>query len=391
MKMQKKDFDFSFRIKYKKNYLATKNTSLKFFLSTQNLCNLLKSGITKKIFVTDSNIFDLNSTRKFFDTFQKIENTLTAENEKTKISFYKNLSNEKIALIVLQPGEEYKTIDYVLSIVKFALDFKLTRKDIFCAIGGGVVTDITAFASSIYKRGTFFEAVPTTLLSMVDAAIGGKTGVDFDNYKNIIGTFFPAKTLYVFFNFIQSLPEQEFKSGLAEVIKTALLFDKKLFYYIENHKEKILSRDESILIKIIFRCAKLKSKIVQKDLTEKKERMLLNFGHTFAHALESCAGLGKLTHGECVAWGILKSLKTSVILNLCKDEYYNKVCNLLKAFDYQTDLTYFDFFDAEQILRTMKNDKKNSSSRIRLILQKNICKNLIAEVSDKIILQVLSL
>ena len=137
-------------------------------------------------------------------------------------------------------------MDSVLSIVKTGLDFNLTRKDNFTAIGGGVLTDITAFAASIYKRGACCEFVPTTLLAMVDAAIGGKTGCDFDDYKNVVGAFFPAKALYIYPVLIQSLPEKEFISGFAEAIKTALLFDKKCYEYMKTNKDKILKK---ILIK----------------------------------------------------------------------------------------------------------------------------------------------
>lgn len=369
-------------IKYKPLFIGTKKTKICFYDSTPDITFLLKSK-QKKLFVTDQTIFKLDSLQTFFKNFTELKTTNTGN---TPYTIYKN---EKHGLIVIPQGEEYKTIDTVLSIIKTALDFSLTRKDIFTAIGGGVLTDITAFAASIFKRGASCEFVPTTLLAMVDAAIGGKTGCDFDNYKNITGTFFPAKALHIFPEFIQTLSQKEFISGFAEALKTAMLFNKHLFNYIKTNKEKILNRDKEVIFKIISFCAKAKAKVVEKDLSEKNIRMLLNLGHTFGHALESNAGLGKLTHGECVAWGISRAIKTSQILGLCSEKYYSEICEVLKSFGYETANIHPAFTDINKIILTMKNDKKNSSSSIRLILQKNIEKNIITEVSDQIIKQAL--
>ena len=369
-----------FNVKYKPLFAGTDKSSITFFNTSPELSFLLDSD-RKKLFVTDTTIFELTSLKDFFSKFSKIK---TASAGQTEFSVF---TCKNHALIVIPAGEAYKTIDSVLAIVQTALDFSLNRKDIFTAIGGGVITDITAFASSIFKRGASCEFVPTTLLAMVDAAIGGKAGCDFDCYKNSIGTFFPAKALYVFPDFIQSLSEKEFISGFAEALKTALLFDRKLYVFIKENRDKILSRDKDVIFKIISFCAKAKAKVVQKDLAEKNIRMLLNFGHTFGHALESCAGLGTLTHGECVAWGIARALKTSQMMNLCSKNYYDEVCTVLKSFGYETNAVHKAFSDSNAILKTMKNDKKNSSSKIRLILQKDCCKNIITEVSDEIILK----
>lgn len=380
--MSNNDIFESLKIKYKPLFVGTEKSKLYFYSSNPSLDFLLESK-KKKIFVTDQTIFNLELLKPFFNNFKKESDKSTGGTD------YSVYSCDKHGLVVIPAGEKYKTMDSVLSIVKTALDFNLTRKDMFTAIGGGVLTDITAFAASIYKRGASCEFVPTTLLAMVDAAIGGKTGCDFDDYKNIVGAFFPAKALYIYPVLIQSLPEKEFISGFAEAIKTAMLFDRKCYEYIKANKDKILARNPDVLCKIITFCAKAKAKVVEKDLSEKNIRMLLNFGHTFGHALESRAGLGVLTHGECVAWGIARALKASVLLGLCSESYYNDAVETLKSFGYETSAVHPAYSDSKEILKTMHNDKKNSSSNVRLILQKDVCKNIITETTEDIILEAL--
>lgn len=374
-------------------------TEIKVIDGNPDLSFLLSQN--KKLFVTDENVYALESLEGFFKKFSPVnaqdfsktdisgitrdtDNFIISDN--TRAALY---SFENNALVVIPAGEKFKTIDTVLAIIKAALAFSLTRKDVFTAIGGGVITDLAAFAASIYKRGAKVEFVSTTLLGMCDAAIGGKTGCDFEDYKNIAGTFFPADRLYVFPEFVKSLSDKEYISGLAEVIKTALLFDKGLFNLLENEKEKVLARDSDVIYKMISLCVKAKTRIVKKDLTEKKERMLLNLGHTFGHALESRAGLGVLTHGECVAWGTCRALDLSANLGLCSSEYSERVKNVFASYGYETKPVHKAFTDSNAILETMKNDKKNSSSKIRVILQKGLCKNIITEIEDEKILEAL--
>ena len=380
-----KDSVKQIKIRYKSIYASCRKTQIKIFGSDHNapdFSEYLKDGI-KNLIVTDSTIINLKpleSLKNYFtDSVKKTQG-------KTDYSLFVKGTH---ALIVIPAGEQYKSIDTVLAIVKSALEISLSRKDTFIAVGGGVITDLTAFASSIYKRGAQVEFISTTLLGMCDAALGGKTGCDFDDYKNITGTFYPAKKLYIYTDFLKSLPESEFLSGLGEVIKTALLFDEKLYEVLKNEKDKVLSRDSKTLFEIVSRCVKAKSNIVQKDLTEKNQRMLLNFGHTFGHALESRAGLGNLSHGECVAWGISRALCLSTKLNLCSTKYYEEVCTLLKDYGFTVSASHPAFNDAEKILETMKNDKKNTGSKIRVILQNTLCENIILEIPDEKILTAL--
>ena len=295
-------------------------------------------------------------------------------------------------LIVLGSGEEYKTIESVLAVVKTAIDADFSRKDVFFAVGGGVISDITGFAASIFKRGAPCVFVPTTFLSMVDAAIGGKTGCDFNNYKNMIGSFYPAETIYVFPLFVQSLSEDQYRSGLAEAFKTALLYDAELYGVFKNESEKIERRDESTVNFIIKKCAAAKAAVVERDFTEQNIRMYLNFGHTFGHALESLLGLGSITHGDAVAWGISRALTLSCTIGLCSQAYKDEVLEILARYGWETapvPRVIHGGNAGARLLSIMHKDKKNTDGGIRLILQKGLMETIAQIVSDDAILNVL--
>lgn len=389
-----------FSINYQKQYIATPKSEIHFiqdkidlkklFFSSESAANDNTSGNCAKaqkcrrLFTIDTNVAALPCLKNFVALFAAA---------KVKPGVYDGTGAAKgNALVIVQAGEKHKTIKTVLQIVEAALDRAFTRKDVFCAIGGGVLTDMTAFAASLYKRGALCEFVPTTLLAMVDAAMGGKTGCDFDDYKNMIGAFYPARALYVYPDFVQSLNEREYRSGFAEAFKTALLYDKKMFAEISKKRELVKKRDPAFVFKMIQACAKAKARVVQKDMTEKNIRMQLNLGHTFGHALETCAGLGKIAHGDAVAWGIGRALCLSQKLGLCPDEYKEKVFELLEYFGWEIAAAPKCFCPkdgAKKILCAMKRDKKNSSSKIRVILQSGLCETVITEVSDKDILKCL--
>ncbi len=306
-------------------------------------------------------------------------------------AFLKSIDRNKHALIILESGEKYKDFTSVLAIVKTALEAGMQRNCCFTGIGGGVITDMTAFAASIFKRGAKLELVPTTLLAMVDASIGGKTGCDFDGYKNMTGTFYPARCLYMASPFIQSLPEHEFRSGLAEAAKTGMLYAPKLFQIMKDQSDKVLSRDEETMMQIIIRCSLSKAHIVQQDLMETGIRMQLNLGHTYAHALEAVAGLGNVTHGEAVAWGLGRQAELSQKLGLCDARYVEQVQDMLTKYDWCTEARHTALKDkpetefADAIIAAMRQDKKNDSTMIRHILQKELNCTVIQEVEDSVI------
>lgn len=391
--------DSNFTIKYRRQFIAAPQTRISFFSGNPALTEIFRAekksaANIRRLFVTDTNVAQLESVSEFLGNFGFDANALPSEKaDRQKPLVFAGLKEfSGDALVVIPAGEEFKTVENVLAIVRSALDEAFSRKDIFVGIGGGVVTDMTAFAAALYKRGARCELVPTTLLSMVDAALGGKSGCDFDDYKNMIGAFFPAERLFVFPEFVQSLSDAEYRSGFAEAFKHALLFDKKLFAEISSQKEKVKLREKDFVFKMISKSVEAKARVVQKDMTEKGERMLLNFGHTFAHALETRAGLGKISHGDAVGWGIGRALCVSRNLGLCPQEYTDHVLDLLKFFGWETSARHSVFSgedSAEKLLEAMRRDKKNASKKIRLILQRGLCENLISEVRDEEILKCL--
>lgn len=384
--------DSIFTIKYRRQFIATPKTRIHFFGGDPSLTEIFLESAPneRRLFVTDTNVARLESVSDFLKNFG-FDASMISE-DKARAAFSGQGEFKDDALIVIPAGEAFKTVESVLAIVRAALDRAFGRKDIFVGIGGGVVTDMTAFAAALYKRGARCELVPTTLLSMVDAALGGKSGCDFDDYKNMIGAFFPAENLFVFPQFVQSLSDDEYRSGFAEAFKHALLFDKKLFAEISAQKEKVKLREKDFVFKMISKSVEAKARVVQKDMTEKNERMLLNLGHTFAHALETCAGLGKISHGDAVGWGIGRALCVSCNLGLCSEEYKNQVLDLIEFFGWEKSAKHGVFSgenSAEKLLDAMRRDKKNSSKKIRLILQRGLCENLIREISDEEILKCL--
>lgn len=363
----------SFCISYPSVYLSTDKSKINFLSGTPDLISIFNPGectTERRFFVTDATVASLPCMLPFIAKF---------EDDKC--------GND--CLIILGSGEPYKTIDSVLRIVTGAIEADFSRKDLFVGIGGGVICDITAFAASIFKRGANVEFVPTTLLAMVDASIGGKTGCDFANYKNMIGAFYPARQLYYWPEFLQSLPENQFNSGLAEAFKTAILFDKELFDIFENSSEKIHNRDSATLDTIIRKCVAAKAKIVEEDFTEKGIRCYLNLGHTYGHAFETLAGLGVVTHGQGVAWGIGRAVTLSHIKGYCLESFKNKIFDVMKLYEWDTSAIPAAVKGGalgDRFLTVMHKDKKNLTNKIKIIMPKAICDIVSEEVEDSEIL-----
>ncbi len=278
------------------------------------------------------------------------------------------------ALVVLPPGEGAKGWNSVEAILAAALKASLARDGLFVGVGGGVVTDLTAFAASVYMRGARLSLVPTTLLAMADAAIGGKTGFDLYGLKNLVGTFRPADSVHLPTDALSTLPAREWLSGFAEVIKTAILGDESLLDTIESNVEAFVSGPAhplaaELLPDLVSRCAAVKARIVEADPTETGvERALLNLGHTFGHALESSAGLGRLTHGEAVAWGIARSCELGRSLAITPPERAERILRILTAYGYSTSPRHPAGSSADAIVAAMANDKKKKAGALRFIV-----------------------
>lgn len=382
-------------IAYPPVHPGTDRTFIRFYGGEPDLNSIFYSSeeenSPQRIFVTDTNVASLKQMQPFVNFFRG-ENYSQPKIENGFIG-----TRGKDVLLILGSGEPFKTIESVLAICKAAIDSNAKRSAVFTGIGGGVITDMTAFAASIFKRGATCELVPTTLLSIVDAAIGGKTGCDFDSYKNMIGSFFPAQKIHIIPSFIQSLPENEYRSGMAEVVKTALLYSKELFEKLASKPEILQNRKDPLVEEMIKICVNAKAAVVEQDLTEKNIRMQLNLGHTFGHALETRAGLGKVSHGDAVAWGMARAAELSKKIGLCTENYVQTVKSALSSFGWETQPMHSAIngkFDSEKeaalsLFEAMKKDKKNASNKVRFVLQEDVGETVITEVDEKDVLSVL--
>lgn len=296
-------------------------------------------------------------------------------------------------LVVLEPGEAHKNLASVERVLEAALTAGLARDSLFVGVGGGVVCDMTAFAASLYMRGAPVDLVPTTLLAMADAAIGGKTGVDFGSYKNCVGSFHPARQIHVAVASLRTLPEVEYRSGLAEVLKTALLYAPKLYQIMAERRDEILARDEALLLEVVKRCVQAKARVVERDFREAGERMFLNLGHTFGHALETVAGLGTVTHGDAVAWGIARALDLGERLGVTDRAYRAETVPIIASYGWSVDPVHPALAGqsdvAARLLEAMKNDKKKRAGRVRFVLQREINSTVVQEVDDADVVKVL--
>ena len=274
--------------------------------------------------------------------------------------------------VFLESGEDNKTWQSVETILASASKASLGRDGVFIAVGGGVIGDLSGFAASIYMRGCRFVLVSTTLLGMVDASVGGKTGFDLFGIKNLAGSFYPAQSVFLPLNALSTLPKVEIKSGMAELIKTAVLcggdFLEQLTPLAEriNNLNKFLEDDA--LFKCVERAVLYKGGIVSEDFRESGKRMLLNLGHTFGHALESAAGLGNITHGEAVAWGIVRACELGIALGVTPHERAIKIIELIKSFGYECSCPHPAAGNKDAVFDAMKSDKKKKNGRLTFIV-----------------------
>lgn len=280
---------------------------------------------------------------------------------------------QKPKVIIINPGESSKNIESVKTIWTELLANKFDRKSLIINLGGGVITDMGSFAASTYMRGIEFVNVPTTLLSQVDASIGGKTGIDFSGIKNLIGTFAQPYKVIIDVDTLKSLPDRDFNAGFSEIIKHGLIHDKKYYEFVTSKKPKSFTNSE--LAEIISKSCVIKKNVVEQDAKENGLRKILNFGHTIGHAIESVSlnTTSPLLHGEAISLGIVAEAEISHILNYISSE---EVENIVKALT-NADLPTKTSLNPEEILRIMKTDKKNIKNIPNFTLLKNIGKAII--------------
>ena len=276
--------------------------------------------------------------------------------------FVKNLKSKIIYEYIVSPGEDSKSLEVYEDIIKYCVRINLSRKSVIIALGGGVVGDLAGYVASTYMRGIDVIQVPTSLLAQVDSSIGGKTGINIGNFKNIIGTFYQPKFTYINVDVLKTLPEDEFRSGMSEVIKYSIIYDYDFLDYLINNSKDILNRGSEKLYYIVKKCASIKAEVVGKDEKEGGLRKILNFGHTFGHGVEK---LCKISHGDAVSIGMNMAFKLSLKENLIDEKYYNKFLKVCKLYDLPLE---FENADENEVLEIMKSDKKNSFSKINLVL-----------------------
>lgn len=292
----------------------------------------------------------------------------------------------KVDTFVFPAGEENKTLYTVKDLYEHLILSGFDRKDLLVALGGGVVGDLTGYAAATYLRGISFIQMPTSLLSMVDSSIGGKTGVDFDSYKNMVGAFHQPKGVYINLNTLNSLSEKQYNSGLGEIIKHGLIKDNEYYEWLKQNIAKIKDRDLLTLQDMVYRSCIIKRTVVEKDFKESGERALLNFGHTIGHSVEKLMNF-KLFHGECVAIGMVAATYISYQRGNILKEEFEDVVKTIKEFNLPITITGIS---REEILKITKYDKKMNAGKINFVLLDEIGKAVIdSSVSDEEILKAL--
>lgn len=277
-------------------------------------------------------------------------------------------------VIILQPGEGTKTLLTVESIYKRLLRASADRSTFILGMGGGVVSDVTGFVASTFMRGLKFGFVPTTLLAQVDAAIGGKNGVNLDGFKNMIGVVNQPDFVLIDFSFLKTLPAKELANGFSEIIKCAAIASRDLFELLEEESERALRLDGDLLRRIVSETIRIKTAIVSLDEKDRGQRKKLNFGHTFAHALEKAY---RITHGEAVSLGMILAANLSVKKNMLEKAEALRIRKLLQKFNLPVSMK----FDPNKILEPVHQDKKKSGRMIDYVLLKSIGEALVERLA----------
>ena len=267
---------------------------------------------------------------------------------------------------VFPAGEKNKNTDTVGKVYEHLIRHSFDRKDVLVALGGGVTGDLAGFAAATYLRGIDFVQAPTSLLAQTDSSIGGKTGVDFWQYKNMVGAFYMPKLVYMSLSVSHTLSERQFINGTAELIKHGFIKDKGYSDFIRQHSAKIAAQEYGVMEELIYRSCQIKRGVVERDPKEKGERALLNFGHTVGHAVEKLSGFS-LYHGECVALGMVCAGYISWKRGSLSEEQFGDLQETLRSFGLPVALESFSH-TAEEILATTKLDKKMESGKIKFIL-----------------------
>ncbi len=309
------------------------------------------------------------------------------------VSFLKSLKDAGFLakLLVVNAGEQQKTMHTISLIHDAAYEHQLERNSLIIALGGGVIGDMAGFAAATWLRGISFVQVPTTLLAMVDASVGGKTGVNHPNGKNLIGSFHQPKLVLIDINTLNTLPQREFCAGMAEVIKYGVIGDPQLFESLEGiaHLNNFKSLGESMVLEIIMNSIKTKASIVEKDEKETGIRAVLNYGHTFGHVVENLTGYGHWLHGEAVSIGMIAVGQLSVEKGIWSSNEATRQKNLLRKAGLPVK---WPELDHNSVIRSLQGDKKVSAGKLRFVIPSEIGKvHISSDISIEDILKLLNI
>ena len=274
----------------------------------------------------------------------------------------------RVETVVLPDGEEHKNVDVLMKVFDKALDARLDRQTTFVALGGGVIGDMTGFAAASYQRGVHFVQIPTTVMAMVDSSVGGKTGVNHPAGKNMIGAFYQPRCVLVDTDTLSTLPDREYASGMAEVVKYGLIRDADFFEWQERNVDALMARDGDVVVRAIERSCVNKAEVVALDEKEGGVRATLNLGHTFGHAIETGIGYGEWLHGEAVSVGMVMAADMSERLGWTDESIARRTLDLLKKFNLPVDVP--ECMTVETFEKLMAVDKKAANGKLRLILLK---------------------
>jgi 3-dehydroquinate synthase len=335
-----------------------------------------------KIFLGNGNLADLGGLCKSLDfgksaaviTNPKISGLYAAAAESSLSSCGFNVTRVEIP-----DGESYKNSETLNHIYGALIDAGLDRKSFIVALGGGVVGDISGFAASTYLRGIPFVQVPTSLLAQVDSSVGGKTGINHHLGKNLIGTFYQPRLVLIDADTLLTLPQREYLSGLAEIVKYGIVCDADFFDFLFDNKEKLVNKDTETVLAAISNSCRLKASVVENDEMEAGIRAVLNYGHTFAHAVESLTSYGEFLHGEAVSIGMVRAALLSEEKGYSTVKDTARIINLLREFNLPTGLPDFP---TQAYCEVMMRDKKVRDGGINFVFNKGIGRCIIERVND---------
>jgi len=307
-----------------------------------------QDGVDRCVIITDSNV-----------------NLLYGEMVKERLKQI----GAPLDVIEIPAGESSKSMNAVLEVARQLIDLNASRKSLLIALGGGVVGDLAGFVASIYKRSVPFVQVATTLVAQVDSSMGGKTGIDLPEGKNLLGTFYQPRAVLIDLSFLKTLSDKDFKNGLAEIIKYGIISDEEMFALLEQERDAVLERQVSVMKTLVERSCGIKAHIVEMDEQEGGLRRILNFGHTIGHAMEAASDY-RLTHGEAVAIGMVAAAKISHRLDYLDERSCERIVDVIKHYGLPTEIP--GDFDTKEILGFTARDKKAVGARLYFVLIKKI-------------------